>query len=106
MAYVKAEFETAYLQREVALDKKVAANTAVGHVVYDNNGTLTERTTVASVIVGDMIIAQSDMTMEYGHVPVENRNYAYSPAVAASNANKKVAVYVITNLKDVKLTLA
>lgn len=106
MAYIKAKFKTAYLQREVPMNKKVAeGGTKVGHVVYDNSGTLTERETVASVVVGDMIIAQADMTLEYGHVPVENRNYAYSDAVAASNADKKVAVFVITNLDDVDLTL-
>ena len=35
----------------------------------------------AAVAVGDYIIAQSDQTMGYGHVPVEDRDYRYSDEV-------------------------
>lgn len=108
--YAKADFKTAYLQREIVLDTKVATEMKVGDVVYNNNGTLTCRTSTTSgsaknaVVVGDYIIAQSDMTMEYGHVPVENRNYAYSDVVAKKTTEKKVAVFKITNLDDVNLS--
>ena len=50
------------------------------------------------------------MTMEYGHVPVENRDYKYSDEVAAtiaaagpvtaSTPTKKVALFAITDKDD------
>ena len=55
----------------------------------------------ASAAAATHIVAQSDMTMEYGHVPVEERNYAYSDKVkvtaasaSASSPVKKVALFV------------
>lgn len=119
---VKAEFKTAYLQREMVMDMKLASSTQaassdgliplngykVGEIVYASAAdTLSPRSTIASVAVGDYIIAQSDQTLQYnGHIPVENRDYRYSPAVASSaTAAKKLALFKIINLDDVKLTL-
>lgn len=115
MAVVKAQFKTAYLQREVVMDAKIAAPTvgasssglipanvfAVGDVVYNNAGTLTARTTKASVVAGDYFFAQSDQTMGYGHVPVEDRDYRYNPKIEPSATEKKVALFKIVNIDDV-----
>lgn len=103
MAYKTAHFKTAYLQREVPIDAKVSEALEVGALctyTADTN-TFAGAETVAAAT---HIIAQSDMTLEYGHVPVENRDYKYSPVVAASaDAEKKVAVFKIVNADDVEL---
>ena len=49
------------------------------------------------------IVAQSDQTMEYGHVPVELRDYRYVDTVADKTTVKKVALFRIINPKDVIL---
>ena len=102
MAY-KAHFKTALGQREIVLDTKVAADLVVGQLCKYSSGTLSASTS-ATPVAGDYIIAQSDMTMEYGHVPVESRDYRYNPKVAASTTNKKVAVFAVTDVSDVYTT--
>lgn len=96
----KAHFKTAYLQREVVMDVKVAADMEVGTLV-----TLADETITAKVentaAAGDYIVAQSDMTMEYGHVPVENQDWRYSPKVAKATEKKKVALFRVNNPDDV-----
>lgn len=82
-------FETAYLQREVPEDVVVASDShfVVGQMVKLENGTiktLSAGTIPAAREEATHIIAQSDMTMEYGHVPVEDRDYRYSPNVATT----------------------
>lgn len=104
MAY-KAQFKTAAGQKEVVLDCKVAADVAVGYLCkYDAAANSISASTSGTPVAGDVIIAQSDMTMEYGHVPVENRDYRYNPKVAASTSPKKVAVFKVTDISDVYTT--
>ena len=111
----KASFKTAFLQREVSMTVAVVGDKApvVGEMV-----TLTAASgavpasikSAATVAAATHIIAQSDMTMEYGHVPVENRDYKYSDevaatiassgTVAASTPTKKVALFAITDKDD------
>lgn len=111
----KASFKTAYLQREVPMTVAVAGDKplVVGEMV-----TLTAASgagpasikSAATVAAATHIIAQSDMTMEYGHVPVENMDYKYSDEVAAtiaaagpvtaSTPTKKVALFAITDKDD------
>lgn len=109
----KAKFRTAYDQREVVLDAVVSAKEPVSvgslvKVTWDgtNPATLesvTGSSNLEALNAATHIVAQSDMTMEYGHVPVEFRNYKYSDAVANSvgNAVKKVALFKITEKDDV-----
>ena len=112
-----ASFKTAYLQREINLDVDVVGSAAlkVGDLV-----TLTDETSTvqgyirkaASLAAATHIIAQSDQTLAYGHVPVENRDYRYDPSVAVTVASapssktttwKHVALYKIINKDDVIL---
>lgn len=102
MAY-KAHFKTALGQREIVLDCKVSADVIVGELCTYANDTLTPSVS-GTAAVGNYIIAQSDMTMEYGHVPVENRDYRYDNKVKASTTNKKVAVFAVTDATDVYTT--
>lgn len=97
----KAHFKTAYLQREVPMDVKVAADLEVGDLVTLAEGSLSKKET-GPAEAGDYIVAQSDMTMEYGHVPVEQQDWRYSPKVAASaEKEKKVALFRVNNPDDV-----
>ncbi len=82
-------FETAYLQREVPEDVVVKSD---GHLVVGQMVKLADHT-ITTLSAGTIpaardeathIVAQSDMTMEYGHVPVEDRDYRYSPNVAGT----------------------
>lgn len=102
MAY-KAYFKTALGQREIVLDAKVAADLVVGTLCKYNVDTKTlSASTSATPVAGDYIIAQSDMTMEYGHVPVEHQDHRYNPKVAASTSEtKKVAVFRVSDVTDV-----
>lgn len=101
MAY-KAQFKTALGQHEIVLDCKVAADVKVGYLCkYDASTETLSASTSGTAAAGDYIIAQSDMTMEYGHVPVENRDYRYDPTVKASTTKKKVAVFRVTDVTDV-----
>ena len=82
-------FETAYLQREVPEDVVVKSDghLVVGQMVKLANHTITTLsagTVPAACDEATHIVAQSDMTMEYGHVPVEDRDYRYSPNVAGT----------------------
>ena len=102
MAY-KAYFRTALGQREIVLDCKVAADVAVGTLCKYNAETNTlSASTNSTPAQGDYIVAQSDMTMEYGHVPIEYQDHRYDPKVAASTSEtKKVAVFLVSDATDV-----
>ena len=115
--FAQANFKTAYLQREIPVDAKAASplELHVGDVVSGTIGadgvyTLAARSNAAeataksSVAVGDYIVAQSDMTMEYGHVPVENRDYRYDDKVSMGTSAKKVALFKINDLSDINIT--
>lgn len=108
-------FKTAYLQHEIVEDVKVTAGKNqvlhVGDIVKITNGVLglvlsASATAAGSVsfpaLTTDMyIVAQSDQTMEYGHVPVEMRDYRYDDKVADKSTAKKVALFRIINPQDV-----
>lgn len=108
-------FKTAYLQHEVVEDVKVTAGKNqvlhVGDIVKITNGVLglvlsASATSANGVsfpaLTTDMyIVAQSDQTMEYGHVPVEMRDYRYDDKVADKTTAKKVALFRIINPLDV-----
>ena len=108
-------FKTAYLQHEIVEDVKVTAGKNqvlhVGDIVKITNGVLglvlsTSASAAGSVVfpalTTDMyIVAQSDQTMEYGHVPVEMRDYRYDDKVADKATAKKVALFRIINPQDV-----
>ena len=112
-----ASFKTAYLQREVNLDIDVVGSSPlkVGDLVTVTDETATVQgymQKAASLAAATHIIAQSDQTLAYGHVPVENRDYKYDPSVAVTVAGapsgktttwKHVALYKITNKDDVIL---
>ena len=108
-----AHFKTAYLQREEWHDVDVVGSAAlkVGDCVQLHEATSTvaayiQKSTFANAT---HIIAQSDQTIGYGHVPVENRDYRYHPEVAVTLAAapatattttwKHVALYRISNNK-------
>lgn len=111
-----ASFKTAYLQREVYYDCDVVGSSplkvgdCVKYVANDgSNGAYIQKSTFAAAT---HIIAQSDQTLAYGHVPVENRDYRYDPSVAvtasaaqpiASAKPKHVALYAIINKDDIVL---
>ena len=108
-------FKTAYLQHEVVEDVKVTAGKNqvlhVGDIVKITNGVLglvlsasasAAGSVVFPALTTDMyIVAQSDQTMEYGHVPVEMRDYRYDNKVADKATAKKVALFRIINPQDV-----
>ena len=108
-------FKTAYLQHEVVEDVKVTAGKNqvlhVGDIVKITNGVLglvlsasasAAGSVVFPALTTDMyIVAQSDQTMEYGHVPVEMRDYRYDDKVADKTTAKKVALFRIINPQDV-----
>lgn len=108
-------FKTAYLQHEVVEDVKVTAGKNqvlhVGDIVKITNGVLglvlsasasAAGSVVFPALTTDMyIVAQSDQTMEYGHVPVEMRDYRYDDKVADKATAKKVALFRIINPQDV-----
>lgn len=108
-----AHFKTAYLQREEWHDVDVVGSTPlkVGDCVQLHEATASvaayiQKSTFANAT---HIIAQSDQTIGYGHVPVENRDYRYNPEVAVTLAAapatattetwKHVALYRISNNK-------
>lgn len=100
MANYKAHFKTALGQREKVIEATLAADLKVGQLCTFANNALAAKTS-GTPVEGDYIIAQSDMTMEYGHVPVELRNYGYSPVVKASTDKKRVAVFEVIDKDDV-----
>lgn len=107
-----AHFKTAWMQKEIPLQADVVGTTDlhVGDFVK-----LTDNKTFAYIAKSTIanathIIAQSDQTLEYGHVPVENRDYRYSNVVkptvsaaptAATKTHKMVALFAITDPSDV-----
>lgn len=93
-----AHFKTGWNQREVVLDVIVGAELKVGDLAKMSSGKLVKATNVSDA---EYLIAQSDMTMEYGHIPVEQHDHRYSNAVAISTAAKKVAVFYITDKSDI-----
>lgn len=108
-------FKTAYLQHEVVEDVKVTAGKNqvlhVGDIVKITNGVLGLVLSASAIQAKDVafpalttdmyIVAQSDQTMEYGHVPVEMRDYRYDDKVADKATAKKVALFRIINPQDV-----
>lgn len=97
---MKAKFRTAYDQREVVIDAKVTADVTVGTLVTVTYGTPNSIAAATTKDAATHIIAQSDVTMEYGHVPVENRDYKYSDVVKASSTEKKVALFPALDKND------
>lgn len=102
-----AHFKTGWQQKEQVLDKKVNEDVNVGDMVYVGDGsngkavdTLYKADSLANA---SYIIAQSDMTMEYGHIPVEQHDHRYSTKVAKSTTLKKVAVFFIVDKSDIIL---
>ena len=111
------EFKNAYLQKAIKLDDVAVLSTEandvfkIGQVVNITAAAagvpayLSKDTTP---VVGDYIIAQSDDTIGYGHVSVEDKDYkpkgyvAVTEATAADAASitKSVVVYKITDLDD------
>jgi len=85
----KASFKTAYLQRElpnkaVVIGDDVFVNELV-KITYIDGYTMIEKIS-ANTVTGALneathTIAQSDMTLDYGHVPVEYRDYRYKDIV-------------------------
>lgn len=112
-----ASFKTAYLQREVGMDIDVVNDCKVGDFVVVTPETDTvqgymQKATAAQVTskTATHIVAQSDQTLAYGHVPVENRDYRYDPTVKGTVATapaakttswKHVALFKITNWDDI-----
>lgn len=90
----KAKFRTAYDQREIPVSAVVVAGDPleVGQVVtadFYQDGIAVIKAVSADTVgqakeFGTHIIAQSDQTMEYGHIPVEDRDYRYNPEVKYS----------------------
>lgn len=117
MAY-KCEFKTAYLQREIPVDVAVMEGDGlvVGNLVKLVDATAntvpyivaaTGANGAAALADATHIIAQSDMTLEYGHVPVEYRNYLYKNNVACSvegSTDGSVFLGVVANAAAAKTT--
>lgn len=110
-------FKTAYLQKAIKFDNVATLSTESGDVFKVGqvvNYTAKSGTTPAyfakdaSPAVGDYIIAQSDDTVGYGHVPVEDKNYKPKDYVAvteptamdSASITKSVVVYKIVDLDD------
>lgn len=122
---VKAGFKTAYLQKAVPLDVVPAASGKmhVGDVfslsgnvptplsytssyAASSSGYADAAVAAAKALVseGQWIVAQGDMTMGYGHVPVENRDYRYNDEVVLeSSVAKKIMAYHIYDTRDLEL---
>lgn len=117
----KGHFITAYLQREIPVEVAVVttaltenAALEVGQLVklVASTGAGIPAYIAAATGLSDAthILAQSDVTMNAGHVPVENRDYRYSNKVlgtttsstmSASTTTKHVALYAITDKNDI-----
>lgn len=131
-----ASFRTAYLQREIPIDVAVKATVQTGDSVDTPAAKAfkvrqTNPDALTAVKVGDMvvltpatdvlpasivrtlslaeathIVAQSDATMENGHIPDNHRyfpmvNGTYATSLLAATPVKKVALYKITEREDV-----
>lgn len=113
---LKGSFKTAYLQREVPMDVAVIGSVAlkVGQLVTFTASAAGKPDSIAaaaSLAAATHIVAQSDMTLGYGHVPVENRDWKYSDTVAATGTSlaastpvKHVALYSIMDATDIIVT--
>lgn len=104
----KAKFKTGYGQREIPLEVVVvaASHLEVGQLVtfVPAAGIVPAYIKAAETVsAATHIIAQSDMTLEYGHVPVEDRNYTYSPKVATTHTGGTSAITAATPTKKVAL---
>lgn len=99
-----AKFKTGYLQREIPVMGTLAADLHVGQICTFSG---VDGTAIAAIgdstnlTAGQWIVAQSDMTMGEGHIPVENRDYRYNDKVAASSTPKHVALFRIDDPSDV-----
>lgn len=103
---VKAQFKTAYLQRELVVDTKVAANMEVGTVVtMSGSGDTTTITAVADTVLTPAdthyIVAQSDMTMSITKRDYTKGQFEYDDSVKASTTLKKVALFKVIDPSDV-----
>ena len=110
---LKGSFKTAYLQREIPMDVAVIGSTSlhVGQLVTFTaaaSGKPDSIAAAASLAAATHIVAQSDMTLGYGHVPVENRDWNYKDdvattgtALATTTPVKQVALYAITDKTDI-----
>lgn len=96
-----AHFKTAYGQREIIVDAKVTVACKVGDYVKLDTSVTPNTLAKSTIANATHIVAQSDMTLEYGHIPVESRDYRYSPNVATSTAVKKVALFQIIDKSDI-----
>ena len=102
MAY-KANFKTGWNQREIPAMMKVTGDGRVGYLYEINEDTLTILAAEPTADKKYAMLAQSDSTLGYGHVPVENRNYQYSDEVKAS-ATPKLVAYFIVDITDINYT--
>lgn len=94
MAYF-AEFKTGYDQREIPMlafvDDISTSYMQVGQMVKVEQGvvkTLSASTEIEALKEATHIIAQSDMTLERGHAPIEYGDYRYSNKVAGTVETK------------------
>ena len=105
-----AGFRTGWNQREVRIMAKGASamTLKVGELCTYNASTNTiAKSTVGksgAASVGNVIIAQSDMTMGKGHVPVENHDYNYTDTVSITTTAKPIMVFMVTDASDVVMT--
>lgn len=101
-----AGFKTAYLQREMVLDVKVAKNLKVGDLIkvseMEDDGVTPKTVTASTAADADYIIAQSDMTMNRRDYTVSE--YSYSDKVAQSENKKKIAVFPVYESDDIVVT--
>ena len=112
-----ASFKTAYLQKEDYIDADVVGtdDLKVGDCVQlteatDSAGAYIQKSSLANAT---HIIAQSDQTLAYGHVPVEYRDYKYNDSVAVTSASaptstdgvapKHLALFKIWDKSDIIL---
>lgn len=100
MATKQAHFRTGKDQYEIVVDAIVKEDLTVGSLCT-YNPTSKELIGATTAAAGTYIVAQSDQSMEYGHIPVENRDYRYDSKVATSTAVKKVALFRINDVADI-----
>ena len=104
MAY-KANFKTAFHQREIADTMKVNADGKVGYLYTIGTDTLMLLTTAPVAGTKYAMIAQSDMSLANGHIPVENRDYRYSDEIKASSAAPKRVAYFVVDTTDINYSV-
>ena len=110
---LKGKFKTAHEQREIPIDVAVIGtnNLAVGALVTFTAAADGKPDSIAAATSKDAathMIAQSDTTMSYGHVPVEHRDWRYSEEVKTTASTlsttspvKKVALFKLIDKNDV-----